>query len=132
MPRRVIALQSSYDCTATGVTQNDNQACAQVRHRVLDAAQGMVVDQIASGANDEKITKVLVEDQLGRSAGIGACDNDGERMLRLGRLRPTCCGRLALRYLARGKPEIALLKFGERSVSIDRGGGLSMGIDSMA
>lgn len=68
------------------MTQNYDQACARVPHRVFDAAQRMVVDQIASRANDEKVTQVLVEDQLRRNARIGASDDDGERMLRLGRL----------------------------------------------
>ena len=45
----------------------------------------------------------------------------GEWVLRLGRLRPTRRGRLALGYVARGKSEIALLEFSKRSISIDRG-----------
>src|SRR5205823_8863641 len=78
-------------------------------------------DQVTRRANDEKVTEVLVENQLGPSAGIGACDNDGERVLRLGRLRPTRCGRLALGHVTRGKPQIALLEFGECSISRHRG-----------
>src|SRR5260370_40198197 len=117
----MIALQRSFDCTATQMTQNDDQACAQVRLSVLDGAQRMVVDQIASRANNEKVTQVLVEDQLGRSAGIGTSENDGERVLRLGCLCPTGCGRFALGDLTRGKSEIALLKFGQSGISADRG-----------
>src|SRR5437867_4285600 len=111
------------------MTQNYDQACARVCHRVFDAAQRMVVDQIASRANDEKVTQVLVEDQLRRTAGIGACDNDRERMLCLGRLLPTCCSRLALGFLTRGEPEITLLKFGERSITTDRGSRMIGGDD---
>src|SRR5260370_29726973 len=102
------------------MTQNYDQACARVRHRVFDAAQRVVVDQIASRANDEKVTQVLVEDQLGRSAGISASDNDGERVLCLGRLSPTSGGRLDVGYLTRGKPDIALLAFRERSIRSHR------------
>src|SRR5438876_10728365 len=109
----MIALQRSLDCTAALMTQDHDQARAQVRDCVFDAAQRMVVDQIASRANDEKVTQVLVEDQLRRNARIGASDDDGERVLRLRRLRPTRCGWLALGYLTRGKPEIAFLEFGE-------------------
>src|ERR1700719_3599232 len=107
----MIALQRSLDCTATLMTQNHDQACAQVRDSVLDGAQRMVVDQIASRANNEKVTQVLVEDQLGRSARIGASENDGEGVLLLGCLCPTCCSRFALGDLTRGKSEIALLEF---------------------
>jgi hypothetical protein len=70
----MVALQRSLNCTATLMTQNYNQARAQVRHPVFDGAQRMVVDQIARRANDEKVTQVLVEDQLGRSAGIIQAD----------------------------------------------------------
>src|SRR5882724_8333962 len=117
----MVALQRSLDCTATLMTQDHDQARAQVCDCVLDAAQCMVVDQIASCANDEKVTQVLVEDQLGRGAGIGASENDSERVLLLGCLCPARCGRFALGYLTRGKSEIALLKFGQRGISADRG-----------
>src|SRR5207247_3847398 len=119
----MIALQRSLDCTAALMTQDHDQARAQVRDCVFDAAQRMVVDQIASRANDEKVTEVLVEDQLGRSAGIGAPDNDREWVLGLGRLRATRCRRFALRYLTRRKAEITLLEFGQRSIGTDRGNG---------
>src|SRR5437879_9865016 len=111
------------------MTQDYDQARAHVLHPVFDAAQRMVVDQIASRANDKKVTEVLVEDQLGRSTGIGASDNDSEWVLRLGRLRPTRRRRLALGYLTRGKPKIALLEFGERSISRHRGSRMIGGQD---
>jgi hypothetical protein len=79
----------------------------------------MVVDQIAGRANDEKISQVLVEDQLGGSAGVGASDDDGERMLRLGCLHPTCCCWFGLGHFTRCKAEIALLKFSKCSISTD-------------
>ena len=70
----MVALQRSLNCTATLMTQNYNQARAQVRDPVFDGAQRIVVDQIARRANDEKVTQVLIEDQLGRSAGIIQAD----------------------------------------------------------
>src|SRR6266487_365604 len=111
------------------MTQNHNQSCTKVRHPVFDSAQCMVVDQVASRANDKKVTEVLVEDQLGRSTGIGASDNDSERMLPLDRLLPTRRRRLALGYLTRGKPEITFLEFGERSISRHRGSRMIGGQD---
>src|SRR6202040_9378 len=63
VPGRMIALQRGLDCTATLMTQNHDQACAQVRHCVFDAAQRMVVDQIPSRANYEKFASAMVEDQ---------------------------------------------------------------------
>ena len=89
----------------------------------------MVVDQVARCANNEKVTQVLVEDQLRPSPGIGACDDDGKRVLRLGRLLPTRCDGLALGYLTRGKTEIALLEFGERSIGGHRGSRRMVGQD---
>ena len=53
VPRCVVALQCSLDCTATRMTQNDDQARPQVCHRILDAAQGMVVDQKYSGLSGD-------------------------------------------------------------------------------
>src|SRR4029453_8696107 len=76
---------------------------------------------VAGGANNEKVPKVLVKDDLGRSPGIGASNNDGEWVLAFGRLRPACGRRLACRHLTGGKPKIALLQFGERRLSRYRG-----------
>ncbi len=60
----MVALQRSLNCTATLMTQNYNQARAQVRHPVFDGAQRMVVDQIARRANDEKVTAVRESSKL--------------------------------------------------------------------
>src|SRR5437016_14163450 len=117
----MIALQRSLDCTAALMTQDHDQARAQVRDCVFDAAQCMVVDQIPSRANDEKVPEVLVEDQLGRSAGIGASENDGERVLLLGCLCAPGGDGFTLGDLTRGKTEITLLEFGQRGFSADSG-----------
>src|SRR5438876_11138159 len=121
----MIALQRSLDCTAALMTQDHDQARAQVRDCVFDAAQRMVVDQIPSRANDEKVTQVLVEDQLGRSAGIGASENDGERVLLLGCLCPARCGGFALGYLTRGKSEIASLSLARAASALTGAAGCS-------
>src|SRR5438105_13738900 len=87
----------------------------------------MVVDQVARCANNEKVTQVLVEDQLRPSPGIGACGNDGKRMLRLGRLLPARCDGLALGYLTRGRTEIAVRGLGERRIGGRGGSGKLVG-----
>src|SRR6266581_6575665 len=103
------------------MTQNHYQACAQVRDCVFDTAQRMVVDQIARGADHEKVPDVLVEDDFGSCAGVRAAENNGERVLLLGCLCAPGGGGFALGYLTRGKSEIALLKFGQRGISANRG-----------
>ena len=84
----MLAGQRRLNCAATLMTQNHNQARAQDRYRVLNAAQGMVVDQVARGANNEKIPEPLVEDQLDRDAGVTASKNGCEWMLAGDKLVP--------------------------------------------
>src|SRR5439155_18396156 len=103
------------------MTQNHYQACAQVRDCVFDAAQPMVVDQIARGADHKKVPDVLVEDDFGSCAGVRAAENNGERVLLLGCLCAPGGGGFTLGDLTRGKTEITLLEFGQRGISADRG-----------
>ena len=63
------------------MAEHHNEACSEVFDRVFNAAQGVIVDQIAGIPGHKKIPDVLIEDNLGRSARIGADHNNGERML---------------------------------------------------
>src|SRR6202030_2416070 len=73
-----------------------------------------------SGADDEKIADVLVENNFGSRARIGAAEDDRERMLRLGRFRAPGGGWFALRNFAADKTRVAFLEFGQRCVRADR------------
>jgi hypothetical protein len=61
--------------------KNDDESSAQIRHRVLDAAQRIVIHEIAGGADHEEVTDVLIEDDFGRSPRISTTDDNGKRML---------------------------------------------------
>src|SRR6266404_1567535 len=88
--------------------------------RVFDAAQNLVIDQVASVPDYEEIADVLIENDFGRRARIGATEDDGKRMLRLSCLRAPGGGRFALRNFAADKTRISFLEFGERGIRADR------------
>ena len=80
----------------------------------------MSCDQIAGVPGHEKISDVLVEDHFRRCARIRATENDGERMLRLSRLRAASGGGFALRNFAADKTRISFLELGERRIRAHR------------
>src|SRR5262249_9652737 len=72
-------------------------------------------DDVAGDANHEEIAKPLVEDELGRHAGIRAAENDGERLLTVDQRRASRVTRRGReRGLAADKASIALSKARER------------------
>ena len=56
---------------------------AEMFYCVLDAAQGIIIDQISGGPDDKKVPDALIEDDFGSGPRISASDDDGKRMLRL-------------------------------------------------
>jgi hypothetical protein len=110
MTRSGITGQGSLDRTATVVTDNNDEARAEVAHCVFDAAQSVVIDQVPRGADYEKVADVVVEDKFGRSARVGAADYDGKGTLRLRGFRSFGGIRFALRHLVGGETGIALLR----------------------
>ena len=52
--------------TATFYAENNNQFSAQLVHCVFNPSQGMVVYDVARGADHEQISKVLVKKNLRR------------------------------------------------------------------
>ena len=48
---------------------------------IFDGAENMLVDDVACVADDEQISKFLVEDDLGRHAAVRAAEHHGEGML---------------------------------------------------
>jgi hypothetical protein len=67
-----------------------------------------VVDDLADAADDEEVAEPLVEHQLGRDAGVGAGENDGERRLALTDSVATRDGLVGVDARARDEPGIAL------------------------
>jgi hypothetical protein len=85
-----------------------------MRYCIFDAAERMIVNQVARRANDEKVTEVLIENQFRRNSGIGASDDDGERVLVLRSLRATGGHRLAGGDGTLGESLVASLESTER------------------
>src|SRR5438034_6672564 len=116
-----IAGQSSLDGTATIVTDNNDETGAEMVHCVFDAAETVVIDQVACGADHEKVADVVIEDEFGRSARVGAAHYDGKGALRLRGFRSFGGIRFALRHLMGGETGIAFLEIGERGLDTDGG-----------
>ena len=56
--------------------KNNDESCSKMVHRVLDAAERIVIYQIAGRANDEEISDVLIKDDFRRGPRISAANND--------------------------------------------------------
>ena len=121
MTRCRLARQSGSNRTASLVAENDYQTHAEMFDRVLDAAQSVVIDDVAGVPNHEKVSDVLIEDDFWRCAGVCAAEDDGKRMLRLGGLRTLGRRGLACGNFAAGKTGITVFKFGERGIRADGG-----------
>ena len=84
---------------AVGMAQHHHQPTAQMAGSVLDAAQLVVVDDVARQPDDEQLTDARREDVLRDDPGIRTGDDDG-------------VGRLALRQVdIRIRREISPLPF---------------------
>ena len=87
--------------------------------RVLDAAEGVIIHQIARGADDEELPDALIEDDLRRGPRICASHNDGKRMLRLRGGRTALGDRLARAHLALSEALVPGLQTAEGLVGGD-------------
>ena len=121
MTWRRLAGQSGRNRTASFVAENNDQTHAEMFDRVFDAAQSVVIDEVAGVPNHEKVPDVLVEDDFWRCAGVCATEDDGKRMLRLCGLRTLGRRGLAFGDFAAGKTGITLFEFGERDIRADGG-----------
>jgi len=65
------------------VTQDHDEARAKMRYRILDAAERVVIDQVARRPPPRKDRRGLVKDDLRTHARIGAPDDHRKRMLPL-------------------------------------------------
>src|SRR6266550_8531389 len=90
--------------------KNNDESCSKMVDCVLDAAQRIVIHQIAGRANDEEVPDVLIENDFGRGARISAADDDGKRMLVLRGFRAARGDRFASAHFALSKALVAGLQ----------------------
>ena len=107
------------DRAAAFVAEHDNQAGAQVRDGVFDAAQGVLAREIAGDADDKQIADMLVEDQFRRGARVRAADDDGKGVLGLGGLGPPDGFGFAVGGFAADEALVAGLEDGQGGVRAD-------------
>src|SRR5258708_26130829 len=75
----------------------------------LDAADLRGRDDVAGDANDEEVSEPLIEDDLRRDAGVGAAENNRERLLAARELgAPGVTHKSVGAADVRGEPEIPL------------------------
>ena len=69
------------DRPAARVAEHDDEPGAELRRRELDAADLRRRDDVAGDTDDEQVAETLAEHELGRHPGVGAAENDGDRLL---------------------------------------------------
>jgi hypothetical protein len=88
-----------------------------VAYRVLDAAQRIIIYEIAGCADDEEVPDALIENNFRRCARIGATDDDRKGVLVLRSFRAASGDRLAGAYFAAGKALVARFQSRESVIS---------------
>jgi len=78
---RFPTLQGGGDGPTVLVTEYHDESNAEMLDGVLDAAQDLVVDDIARVTHHEQIAQALIEEKFRRNARIGATEDYGKRML---------------------------------------------------
>jgi len=114
--RSVAAGDRGAHCAAFGVTDDDNKTDVQVLDGVLDAAEHMIVEDVAGVAQDEQIAEPLVEVELRGEARIGAREDDGKRRLAVGEGGAAGDGLVGMGRCAADKTPVAFELSGERLV----------------
>ena len=69
------------DRAARVVAEHDDERAVEHADAELERAEHAGVDDVAGGAHDEQVAQALVEDDLGGDPGVGAAEEDGERVL---------------------------------------------------
>ena len=92
---RLAAGQRGLHRAAALMPEHDDEPRAKVLHRVFNAAQRVIIHEVARRAHNKQVADVLVEDDFRRRARIRAANDDGKRMLSLGSLRAARRGRFA-------------------------------------
>ena len=63
------------------MAQDHDQGHAEDADAVLQRAEHGVVEHMAGRADHEGVAEAQVEDDFGRQPGVGAAEDDGERVL---------------------------------------------------
>src|SRR6516162_7318241 len=88
-------LHRGVDGSATLTAEHDNQAGAQNIDPVLDASQGMVVDDVTGHSYHEQVPESLVEHDFGWHTRIRATEDDRKRVLTFDEFSASFCRLLA-------------------------------------
>lgn len=91
MAGQVTALAGCRDGTTGSVSHDDHQRRLQMLDGIFYGAKDLLVHYIACIADDEEVTKLLVEDNLGCHTAVGTAQHYCEWMLTRGELLPQCC-----------------------------------------
>jgi hypothetical protein len=68
------------------MTKNHEKLGAEVLNGILDTSQGKSIHDVSCKANNKKIAKPLVKNQLWRDTRVRATDDNCKRLLTLGYL----------------------------------------------
>lgn len=116
-------LDGGGDRAALVVTNDQNQRDVEVLDGVFDAAENVVVENVAGVANDEQVTDALVEIHFRCDARIGTGEHDRERRLGFRLLDATRRCLIGVNGLAGGKAGIALHYLGKSLIRRRAAGG---------
>ena len=70
--RQVTALAGCRDGTTGGVSQDDHQRRLQMLNGIFNGTEHFLIHYVARVTDDKEVTKLLVEDNLGCHAAVGA------------------------------------------------------------
>jgi len=105
-----ISLQSSRYGPAAFVPHHDHKFRFQVVNAILDTANDIGVDNIASNANDKQIPKALVEQQFRRNTRVTATENRSERGLPVDQTFSPIVGAMGMLKFSRNESSVAAEK----------------------
>ena len=116
LARERAAFERRGDGAAVRVPHDDDQRHVQVLGRVFEAGGLGIAGDVAGHADVEDVPEALVEDDLGRHAGVGTRQDRAMRVLARG--QRTLTGRRLMRVLVllRDVMSIARLELGEHGV----------------
>ena len=116
LARRRAAFHRGGNGTAVLVSHDDDQRHVQMFGRVLDTGGLIVARNVAGDADREDVAEPLVEDDLGRYARIGTCQDRGMRRLAGGQQMLAIRGLMWMQILLGDVMRVAGLELGERRV----------------
>ena len=85
---RLQGVERRPDRAAVRMAEHHDESCTEFRTGEFHAANQGRLHDIAGNPHDEQVANALVENNLGRGAGIRAAENHGKRFLRVNVLAP--------------------------------------------